>query len=112
MASTAIAEARTIEGAKARRSDWAAVAGLLALLTFSPCEGFLPVYLSGARLGWWGFLLLSAILAAATLAGMMIFTGLASIGFNRLKIAALERLEGFIIGSLLVILGFIVIVFD
>src|SRR5438874_6340938 len=27
-----------------RRSDWAAITGLVALLTFSPCEAFLPVF--------------------------------------------------------------------
>src|SRR5215831_90622 len=27
-----------------RRSDWVVIAGLFALLTFSPCEAFLPVF--------------------------------------------------------------------
>ena len=31
------------------RSDWAVIAGLVALLTFSPCEAFLPVFLTGAK---------------------------------------------------------------
>ncbi|MEJ1973666.1 MAG: hypothetical protein WDM96_14750 [Lacunisphaera sp.] len=38
----------------ARTSDWAAVGGLFAMLTFSPCEGFLPVYLSAVQFGWGG----------------------------------------------------------
>ena len=31
------------------RSDKATVMGLFTMLTFSPCEGFLPVYLSGVK---------------------------------------------------------------
>jgi len=37
-----------------RRSDWGVIAGLFALLTFSPCEAFLPVFLIGAKYGWIG----------------------------------------------------------
>lgn len=58
-----------------KRSDWGAIASLLALLTFSPCEGFLPVYVSGVRYGWSGFFLLTMILSGATVAGMVVFTG-------------------------------------
>jgi hypothetical protein len=47
------------------------------MLTLSPCEGFLPVYLSGVQFGWRGFVVLSIILAIATLAGMTLFTWLA-----------------------------------
>jgi nickel/cobalt transporter (NicO) family protein len=37
-----------------RRSDLAVIVGLFALLTFSPCEAFLPVFLIGSkiRLAW------------------------------------------------------------
>jgi nickel/cobalt exporter len=50
-------------------SDWAAISGLFALLTFSPCEGFLPIYASGIRYGWSGFALLTLVLSVATIAG-------------------------------------------
>src|SRR5262249_37044168 len=62
------------------RSDWAVIAGLVALLTFSPCEAFLPVFLTGAKYGWLGFAFLSAILAIATVAGMIVFTWLTLLG--------------------------------
>src|SRR5689334_11290523 len=62
------------------RSDIAAIGSLLALLTFSPCEAFVPVYVSGVRYGWHGFVLLTIILTAATIAGMIVFTFLALIG--------------------------------
>jgi nickel/cobalt transporter (NicO) family protein len=95
-----------------RKSDTAVILGLFAVLTFSPCEGFLPVYLSGIVYGWWGFLLLSIILAAATLAGMVTFTWLSLAGFERLRLAALETYESAILGGLLILLGVAVMVFE
>ena len=59
-----------------RTSDRGAILSLLAFLTFSPCEGFLPIYVSGIRYGWMGFILLTAILSFATVAGMILFTSL------------------------------------
>lgn len=93
-------------------SDWVAIGSLLALLTFSPCEGFLPVYLSGIRYGWIGFALLSAILAGATLAGMMLFTWLTLIGLEKLKLQLLERYESAILGGALCLLGILVMLFE
>lgn len=93
-------------------SDWVAIGSLLALLTFSPCEGFLPVYLSGIRFGWLGFALLSVILAGATLAGMVLFTWVTLIGIEKLKLKWVEKYESGILGWLLVVLGVLVIVFE
>ncbi|HXA08964.1 MAG TPA: hypothetical protein VNW28_03215, partial [Chthoniobacterales bacterium] len=59
------------------KSDLAAITSLLALLTFSPCEAFVPIYVSGVRYGWPGFALLTIILTVATIAGMVAFTALA-----------------------------------
>jgi hypothetical protein len=95
-----------------RVSDRAAVLSLLALLTFSPCEGFLPVYLSGIRYGWAGFVLLSAVLAAATLAGMVAFTALSLAGAARFKPQALEKYESAILGALLCLLGVVLILLE
>lgn len=86
-------------------SDRTVILGLLALLTFSPCEVFLPVYLSGIRYGWPGFALLSLVLAGATFSGMMLFTSLAAAGLQRFRLEALERYEGAIVGTLLCLLG-------
>ena len=86
-------------------SDRAVILGLLTLLTFSPCEVFLPVYLSGVRYGWTGFALLSLVLAGATFAGMLLFTSLAAAGLQRFKLDVLERYEGAIVGALLCLLG-------
>jgi ABC-type nickel/cobalt efflux system permease component RcnA len=94
------------------QSDSAVVLGLLAVLTFSPCEGFLPVYLSGIRYGWGGFVLLSAILALATVAGMLVFTWLTLAGLERFKLSAVERFENGVLGAVLFILGLAVILFE
>jgi len=95
-----------------RRSDWVVIAGLFALLTFSPCEAFLPVFLIGAKYGWIGFTLLCAILAIATVAGMVVFTWLTLAGVERLKFCALEKFESGILGGVLCLLGVLIILFE
>jgi nickel/cobalt exporter len=94
------------------RSDWAAIAGLFALLTFSPCEAFLPVFLTGAKYGWFGFLLLSAVLAVATVAGMVTFTWLTLVGIQRLRFKGLEKYEQLIVGAVFCLLGLLIIFFE
>ena len=87
-------------------SDQAAVWGLVAVLAVSPCEAFLPIYLSGATFGAFGFVALSVTLAVGTMAGMLGFTALALLGASRLKLASLARYEGAVMGSALLALGF------
>ena len=84
-----------------RMSAW----GLVAMLTLSPCESFLPVYLSGASLGWSGFLILSSVLLVATVVAMGVFTALARMGVDRLRLGTLEKYENGLLGILLIILG-------
>jgi nickel/cobalt transporter (NicO) family protein len=95
-----------------RRSDWIVIAGLFALLTFSPCEAFLPVFLMGARYGWIGFALLSGTLAVATVAGMIVFTSLTLAGVEKLNFRVLERFESGILGGVLCLLGMLIIIFE
>jgi nickel/cobalt exporter len=92
--------------------DWAAIGGLLVMLTISPCEGFLPVYLSGVQFGWRGFVVLSAILATATLVGMTLFTWLALLGFEKIRVRNFERYEAGLLGALFLVLGAVVIVLE
>ena len=94
------------------RSDWAVILGLCALLTFSPCEAFLPVFLTGAKYGWFGFVLLSSVLAVATVAGMVTFTWLTLLGLQRLRFKALERYEPAIVGGIFCMLGILIIFFE
>lgn len=86
-------------------SERAAILGLLATLTFSPCEGFLPVFAAGSRHGWHGYLWLSAVLALATWLGMLAFTWLTLKGLERGKSERLERYQNAIVGTLLLAIG-------
>ncbi len=95
-----------------RAGEWAAISGLFVMLTLSPCEAFLPVYLSGVQFGWRGFVVLSVILAVATLAGMTIFTWLALIGFDRFRLKTFERYEAGLLGIVFAILGVVLIALE
>lgn len=93
-----------------RSGDWAAISGLFVMLTLSPCEGFLPVYLSGVQFGWTGFWVLSCILAAGALAGMALFTWLTLVGLERFELKQFERYEAGLLAALFTILGVLVVV--
>lgn len=91
------------------RSDWELMGALFMMLTLSPCEGFLPIYLSGVQFGWRGFVVLSAILAIATLFGMLLFTAGALLGAERLRVRRLERYSAGVLGALFGVLGLVTI---
>jgi ABC-type nickel/cobalt efflux system permease component RcnA len=104
-----IAEDHDVDVHVHRTTDRAAIVSLLALLTFSPCEGFLPIYVSAVRLGWSGFLLSSIVLAIATTAGMLIFTAITLSGLHRINLKAIERYESGILGAVLCVLAFVIV---
>jgi nickel/cobalt exporter len=93
-------------------SDRAAVLSLLAFLTLSPCEGFLPFYVSGIRYGWAGFAILTLILSVATVLGMVLFTSLTLVGLGRIKLALLEKYESLTMGVLLCAVGLLILFFE
>jgi nickel/cobalt exporter len=93
-------------------SDRVAIMSLLAMLTFSPCEAFLPIYASGVRYGWSGFALLTVILSVGCVAGMVIFTALTLAGVRRIKLGLLEKYESGMMGVLLCVIGVLVILFE
>jgi nickel/cobalt transporter (NicO) family protein len=97
---------------RTRTSDWVAISSLFATLTFSPCEAFLPIYVSGIRFGWGGFALLTLILSTAAVAGMLVFTWLALIGIRGIGLGWFERYESLVMGSLLLLVGVMVVVFE
>jgi nickel/cobalt exporter len=103
---------RAQELAAHRVSDRAAIVSLLAFLTFSPCEAFLPFYASGIRYGWPGFALLTAILSVGTVMGMVVFTSLTLAGLTRVKLGLLEKYESILIGVLLCGVGILILVFE
>ncbi len=94
---------------EARTGDWAAISGLLVMLTLSPCEAFLPVYLSGVQFGWTGFWVLSGILAAGTLGGMTLFTWLTLRGLERFDLKKFERFEAGLLSAVFLALGLIML---
>ncbi len=93
-------------------SDRIAITSLLTLLTFSPCEAFLPIYASGVRYGWTGFALLTGILSVGTVAGMVMFTWLTLAGVQKIKLTLLEKYESGLIGALLCAVGVLIIAFE
>ncbi|MEP7014168.1 MAG: hypothetical protein ABI925_01890 [Verrucomicrobiota bacterium] len=93
-------------------SDRVAITSLLALLTFSPCESFVPFYVYGIRYGWMGFVLLTGILSVATVAGMILFTWLTLAGLRRIDLGLLEKYEQGLMGGLLSVVGVLIILFE
>lgn len=93
-------------------TDRAAVIGLVTLLALSPCEAFLPIYLTNVQHGWLGFAVLSGVLLVATSAGMLLFTSLSLAGAQKLKLDNLARYEEAILGVALALLGLAVILFE
>jgi hypothetical protein len=96
----------------AKAGEWAAIGGLFVMLTLSPCEGFLPVYLSAVRFGWLGFWVLSGILAVAAIAAMLLFTWLALLGFGKIEVRSFERYEAGLLGGLFFVLGALVVLLE
>jgi hypothetical protein len=101
-----------ISSRRAAPSDRVAITSLLALLTFSPCEAFLPIYASGVRYGWAGFALLTVILSVGTVAGMVLFTWLTLNGAQKIKLTLLEKYESGLIGGLLCAVGLLIMLFE
>jgi hypothetical protein len=90
------------------RTEAAAIVSLVMMLTFSPCEAFLPVYLANVRGGWSGFLFLSLVLVAGTGLSMLVFTTLCLAGADRLRLERLDRYQNAVIGIVLCLLGLFV----
>lgn len=101
----------TEELQKTSKDGWA-ILSLLSMLTFSPCESFLPVYLTSARFGWVGFLLLSLVLAIGTLSAMLSFTWLSMKTLERYKMDWLEDHEKLISGISLIILAIVLVLIE
>ncbi|MGZ3690397.1 MAG: urease accessory protein UreH domain-containing protein [Pseudobdellovibrio sp.] len=95
------------EELKIKSRDGWAILSLLSLLTFSPCEAFLPVYLSAVGYGWIGFVYLSIVLAVGTLATMVLFTWLSARTIAKFEMDWLEDHELLITGTGLIILSVI-----
>src|SRR5437762_13983706 len=107
-----LAHFRAPDISRTRTSDWVAIGSLFAMLTFSPCDAFLPIFVSGIRFGWGGFGLLTLILSTAAVAGMLVFTSLALLGIRSIGLGWFERYESLVMGSLLLLVGVMVLLFE
>lgn len=81
------------------------IATLIAGMTLSPCLDILPLYVAAAELSWPLIIAVSAILAAVTVALMVLFVWASLAGLERLKIPWLERNEPTVAGIILIVLG-------
>lgn len=97
---------------KQTSKDGWAILSLLSMLTFSPCESFLPVYLTSARFGWKGFALLSVTLAVGTLFTMISFTWISTKTIERYKMDWFEDHEKLISGVSLIVLAVVLVVIE
>jgi nickel/cobalt transporter (NicO) family protein len=98
----------TLKQPRPRASDTAAVVSLVALLTFTPSEAVLPVYVANTGHGWVGFAILALVLTLATTAAMVLFTAVFMAGAQRLRLEVLERYELIVVGAGLCLLGLFV----
>ncbi len=88
-----------------RQGSKLTIGALLMMLTLSPCESFLPIFMAGSSYGMEGFILLSSVLFVATVGAMTLLTLVARAGVERLKIGVIEKYENGALGLILVILG-------
>ncbi len=96
---------------KSNQDGWA-ILSLLSLLTFSPCESFLPVYLSAVHMGWSGFVLLSFVLAIGTLSAMLVLTWISMKSLAKFKMDWLEDNEKLVSGISLILLSVLVFLIE
>ena len=89
-------------------SDKAAFLGLVAMMALSPGEVLLPIYLSSASAGIGALAMLTVMFAVGTVAGMAVFTALASAGASILRLERWARYEGAVLGLALIALGLVV----
>jgi len=86
-------------------TDRAALWGLFTTLTLSPCELFLPIYLTALPYGWPGVVGLSATLAIGTLGGMVTLTWITLRSIGGAKWRWLRQPNHRALGVLLTLLG-------
>ena len=99
----------TMEAAPPAVSDKAAFLGLVAMMAVSPGEVLLPIYLSSPSQGLAALALLTLVFAVGTIAGMAVFTGLASAGASILRMERWARYEGAVLGVALIALGLVIV---
>ncbi|MGA7297911.1 MAG: hypothetical protein WBW92_10425 [Rhodanobacteraceae bacterium] len=91
-------------------SDRAATLALVTMLLLSPCEAFVPIYLTDVTEGLAGFLFLTAVLAVSTISCMLLLTSLAWRGMVSPKMAGIKRWQSGLVGAMLIVLALVMAV--
>jgi hypothetical protein len=88
-----------------RLAEGATIGTLIAVMTLSPCEAAIPIFLPAAAYGWWGVGLLAIVLLVVTVLGMTVLAGLGHRGIELVKSEFIEHYEKLLLGAILAILG-------
>lgn len=88
-------------------SDKTIAISLFAMLSSSPCVAALPLFLAASDFSWGKLALLSIILSATTVSGMLVLTILAYTGVKKINLCGVEEHEKEIIGGILIVIGII-----
>ena len=87
-----------------------AVLALVFSLALSPCSASIPLLiLACASAGWVAVGLIAAVLLVTTVGVMLLMVGLTLLGVERLQYTAFDRYEKLIVGSVLIVLGSLVL---
>lgn len=84
---------------------------LIIMLTFSPCEAMVPLFLSAATQSWKIVIFLAFAMTIGTMASMFLLTFFALKGAQKLEFEWLEHHDKLVIGLLLLILGVLALFF-
>jgi nickel/cobalt exporter len=91
-------------------TERAAFVALLFSLVLSPCSASIPLLVvSTWEAGWAALALISAVLLVTTVGVMLLMVGLTMLGIEKLQFAVFDRYEKVIVGSVLVLLGALVL---
>lgn len=91
-------------------SDKAIVISLFLMLSCSPCVAVLPIFLAASTFSWSTLLLLSVVLSATTISGMLGLTIIAYKGVTKINLCSIENYEKEILGGILTLVGTIFLI--
>ncbi len=86
----------------------AAILTLILSVTISPCSAAIPFLVASAG-SWTMIALLTGVLLVTTVGTMLLLVGLTSLGIEKLKFAFFEKHEKWIIGTVLIVLGSVIL---
>eukprot|EP00899_Mesostigma_viride_P012504 jgi/Mesvir1/21254/Mv21658-RA.1 len=92
------------------RMDRMATVGLVLVPTLTPCASTLPMFLAVAESGFSGIIKATTVLLVTTLTVMLTLVTLSYLGASRFKFDSLKRYDRFLVGIVLILVGFLTIV--